>query len=474
MMSNFQLSEQADPNKIFLVKRSELEGRLDPDYYRQFYKEIENTLNNSKYEIKSIADISENIFQGVSRKLTTNTTYTLLKVKNIAKNNKIKFNNIEYVSLENESKILKAKDIISPFIGEAIKKYKFSVFPQLPKKYVVDNNTGVIRLLPNVNPVFVSTFLMSFYGKQQINRLLGGGGVPFIGTYGIKQIKIPIPPKNIQADIVAKMDKAYQNKQHKEQQAQDLLNSIDVYLLGELGIDLPKKIDNSLKSRIFTKKFSDITGERFDADYHKNIYQVINNNLHHSKYKIKDIASISKKIFQGVSRKLTDNTTYTLLKVKNIAQNDKIKFNDIEFIDLKDENKILKTGDIISPFIGEAIKQYKFSVFTKLSKKYTVDNNTGVIRLLPKNNAIFVSSFLMSFYGKQQINKLLGGGGVPFIGTHGIKQIKIPLPPIEKQNQIAEHISQIRDKAKQLQFEAKTELEQAKNEVETMILGGEV
>lgn len=50
----------------------------------------------------------------------------------------------------------------------------------------------------------------------------------------------------------------------------------------------------------------------------------------------------------------------------------------------------------------------------------------------------------------------------------------ISLPPLEKQkqnqNQIAEHISKIREQAKQLQTEAKTGLRQAKKEVETMIL----
>ena len=42
--------------------------------------------------------------------------------------------------------------------------------------------------------------------------------------------------------------------------------------------------------------------------------------------------------------------------------------------------------------------------------------------------------------------------------------------PMEKQSEIAEHIKQIRNKAKQLQKEAVTELENAKQEVEKIIL----
>lgn len=86
------------------------------------------------------------------------------------------------------------------------------------------------------------------------------------------------------------MDKAYQDKQKKEAQAQDLLNGIDNYLLSELGIDLPKKIDNSLKSRMFIKKFSDIEGGRFDSVMA--LYQTTVNNL---KYPLQNLGSILQK-----------------------------------------------------------------------------------------------------------------------------------------------------------------------------------
>jgi restriction endonuclease S subunit len=56
------------------------------------------------------------------------------------------------------------------------------------------------------------------------------------------------------------------------------------------------------------------------------------------------------------------------------------------------------------------------------------------------------------------------------ISQEVLGNIPIILPPLEKQNEIAENITTIREKAKLLQEEAKTELEQAKMEVEKMIL----
>jgi len=52
-----------------------------------------------------------------------------------------------------------------------------------------------------------------------------------------------------------------------------------------------------------------------------------------------------------------------------------------------------------------------------------------------------------------------------------LKKIKVPLPPLEKQNKIVAHINTIRQEAKQLKYEAKEGLEQAKQEVEAIILG---
>jgi type I restriction enzyme S subunit len=57
------------------------------------------------------------------------------------------------------------------------------------------------------------------------------------------------------------------------------------------------------------------------------------------------------------------------------------------------------------------------------------------------------------------------------VNTEMLRNIKIPLPPLEKQTEIADHISALRFQAKQLQQEAQAELERAKIEVERMILG---
>lgn len=52
-----------------------------------------------------------------------------------------------------------------------------------------------------------------------------------------------------------------------------------------------------------------------------------------------------------------------------------------------------------------------------------------------------------------------------------MRKLNIPLPPLEKQNEIANHITALRTKAKQLQLEATNGLETTKQQIEQLILG---
>ncbi len=172
-----------------------------------------------------------------------------------------------------------------------------------------------------------------------------------------------------------------------------------------------------------------------------------------------------------MGRNETSNSTYVLLKVKNILRKNEIDYSDVEFVENVPNSKILRKDDIITPFIGEAIKQIKFSSFNK-EGVYSVDNNVGVIRVNSKiANPIFVCEYLNSILGKIQLNRLIGGGGVPFLGTQAAKRLQVNLPLSSKQSEIAKYISEIRTHANALQNDAKNILEEAKREVEKMILG---
>ena len=97
--------------------------------------------------------------------------------------------------------------------------------------------------------------------------------------------------------------------------------------------------------------------------------------------------------------------------------------------------------------------------------------------LRPRNSSFssnYLFNFLCSGLYRKYIFRYLGGTNINNIGFNKIKSFLIPPPPLEKQTEIADHIAQIRSRAKQLQQEAVEGLEQAKLEVEALLLGDSV
>jgi restriction endonuclease S subunit len=472
MMNEFKLSDGIDKDKIFFVNLSKLEGRIDPNFYTQKYIHLVNKIKSRKYY--KLKDVSESFKNGSTPKggkfLTKGVLYYRSQnfdLFNLKKNT--------FISNEFNKKIdrshCKINDIMLAVVGATLGKIGFINFYE--DEGNINQNVARIRIKSNFFiSKFIAIYLWLDIGQLLIKRNATITAQPYLNNEELGKILIPSICLNIQQDIINMVGKAYLSKQQKEKQAKDLLDSIDIYLLNELGITLPK-IDNSLEKRIFKVNLNEVSSGRFDCNYCSPKYIEILKVINNSKYKIVELKDISMYVFQGIGQNLTKISNNIFLKVKNILNNNEIDFSNTELITEIPVNKILKVNDIVTPFIGEAIKKYKFSVFMKKSNKlnYCVDNNTGVIRLKKQVNAIYVSAFLMSSTGKELINQLIGGGGVPFLGANNAKFLKIPLPPIEKQNEMAEHIQKIRDTAKQLKTEAVQDLKNAKLEVEKMILG---
>ena len=64
----------------------------------------------------------------------------------------------------------------------------------------------------------------------------------------------------------------------------------------------------------------------------------------------------------------------------------------------------------------------------------------------------------------------LGSAGQQRVSSEFFKELIIPKPSIEKQTEIADHITNIRNQVKQLQQEADAIVEEAKERVERMLL----
>ena len=93
-----------------------------------------------------------------------------------------------------------------------------------------------------------------------------GGNYPAITADQLMRILIPIPQSSITKPYRTVLyQSAYAQKKQKEQEANTLLDSIDDYMLTELGIEKPQQKENSIENRIFTTTSSEVFGGRFDS-----------------------------------------------------------------------------------------------------------------------------------------------------------------------------------------------------------------
>ncbi|MDQ5768491.1 restriction endonuclease subunit S [Thiothrix subterranea] len=472
-MSPFELSQAVENLKVFFTNFSDLDGRYDPEFYRSREKLIKNFF----YPLDKISN-SFFIKDGDHDKLPVDAISDELEGKRYLrsqdlKNNEIISANPVYVSSEYFKKMSRCHI----YAGDLL----FSIMASVGATAIVPNGfpscmanraVGILRpkKYSRFLPEYVQVLFNSNVGMALINIQKRGGIQQRINLADIGQLRMPVPDENIQKKIIDIYSNALNLKKEKEVASQSLLDSIDTYLLNELGIIFPRQ-DNSLDERMFFSSVKDVSGGRFDSDFHRVFYKDLTLELL-KKTKVEKIKDISLAVFQGVGKDEVSFSEFKLLKVKNIKQNNEIDFSEIEYIKHVPHRKILCFNDIISPFIGEAIKQYKFSSFVERQGKYTVDNNTGVIRINTSLcNPIYVCDILNSVLVKFQIDRYLGGGGVPFLGASRVKEILIPIVPIEKQNEIAAHIQSIREQAAELQREAVQILEDAKVQIERMILG---
>jgi type I restriction enzyme S subunit len=360
-------------------------------------------------------------------------------------------------------------------------------------------NRGAISLINNMNNIFIAStgfavireindevlreylyiVLRLNFSLIQMEQRSSGGNYPAITEDELKKILIPLPPKEIQQQIVDLYNHAVEEKQAKEQEAKELLTSIDEYLLKELGIVLPKK-NISINNRFYEIKFAHLFGNRYDPYFHQPYFEKAFFEIEKTKYPIKPLKELSVLITSGITP-LAGGDSYTsfnegipFVRSGDIDVDGNIDFKKLLYIKSSVHEGLMKSSkliqnDILIAIVGATIGQvgiYKYEC------EANINQAIALVRLKEDISSNYVKEFMKSSIGQLNLDRLKRPVARANINLEEIASIQIVLPQIEKQNEIAEHIQSIRTKAKQLQEKATEGLEKAKREVERMIEKG--
>lgn len=308
-----------------------------------------------------------------------------------------------------------------------------------------DSLVGITPKLVDVNIYYLNYYLR--FIKKYLEYLAPQSAQKNINLQQLSPTPIVLPPLERQQEIVDIFNVAYQQKQEKETQAKQLLAGIDDYLLSELGITLPEQ-DNSLNKRIFTTKFSKLTGSRFDpvVQFYVDCGE---SELHHNQL-LKSIAVIEKGT--SITKDQVISGIYPV-----IAGGQSSPYS---------HNKLNYNGNVITVSASGA-----YAGFVWYHNNPIFASDCCVI--YSKDESVITTEFISEVlkFKQNDIYKLQQGAGQPHVYGSDLAKISMVIPSLEKQKEIAEKISQIRQEAKQLQEDGANILANAKMWVEQMILG---
>lgn len=471
----YQLADAVNKDRVFLVKRSELEGRLDPS----FNSAKKRNQITSIYPKIPIGKLCYSLTGGTPCK--DNPDFWIGSIPWISPKDFKQFylnDSVDHISEEairDSSTRLVPENSVVIVVRSGVLIHTIPVAVTL-KPMSINQDIKALVFCDKVLPAFAAYYIHVF--QQKILPLVTKHSttVQSINTEQFEKLDLVVPPITIQQNVIAKMNTAYAAKKQKEAQALKLLDSIDTYLLHELGIELPVEEENCISKRMFVHKFSEVSGGRFDPVYFEKRFTDLIQKIQQSSFQFVPLGTVCSLLCSGKTpardEYSEEPTSYPIIKVASYS-GDLIDLQKTNFAVSKQPYTVEK-GDIFvlsaahqADYVGRFVKQLEDDPEIQTSF-------VGELICFRANNTIINPYYLFGLFTSKTFQTLMNRekrGQTSHIYSNDIKHILIPLPPLEKQNEIADHIQTIRDQAKQLRAEAAAGLEQAKREVEAMILG---
>ena len=446
----FKIDSNINTDSAFLISRSLIENRLEPKFYTSKYLNNVIKIKKSKFDVYNLSEVTELISDGTH--FTPNYVdegIKFISVKDVRKS-KIDLSSTKYITLEEADKLDRRckpqiNDVLLTKIGAT---FGFASTVETNERFQIFVSLALLRPNSKILPKYLEVFLNSDLAYIQYERVIKGAGVPDLHLEDIRKIKVPLPSIEEQVSIVSNFQIAFDENIQKENQAKELIQNIDTYLLNELGIDLPIR-DTTFSKRTFEVKWSEISGDRFDAFSFFNNAIKIEGGIYENK-KLRELATVNKG--QSITASNVIEGQYPVIAGGKTSPYSHNQFN------YEGKTITVSASGAYSGYVwyhNEPIFASDCAVIkSKEENVITMDYLSEILKLKQ-----------IEIYGLQQ------GAGQPHVYPSDLIKLNIPVPPIDIQERITTHIFELREKAKQLETEAKEVLDNAKKEIEKMIIG---
>jgi restriction endonuclease S subunit len=451
------------------VKRGDLEDRWDAAYL------VAAGTVRFRYPAKRIAELCSDVFQGVMIKPGSEADPLVLKVKNLKGDHGIDFANLPNSTGVPDKKLLRKHDLISPFIGEAIKLINFSVFEGEKDKFTIDGNVGVMR--PDTTQIsarFLQGWFQTQPGRDQILRSVGGGATPFLGTGHANKLEVPVPPLKIQQQLVIDLDVARAARDAKLVAAGATLHGLDAFILGELGMTLPPP-ETVLP---FAIRLSDAAHARVDTEYHSPRFRRLRAIIENGPYEAMSIADLCLPLITGFAAGGGDQADEAEglphLRPTNVTADGEITLSGSKYVPVSDvtAGDTIKPREVLFNNTNSSLWVGKAAVFD-LPGICACSNHMTRLRLRnAQHSPVYLAALLnalrsIGYFAALATNFNNQAG----INSDALSALRIPVPPPAVQIAIAAEVDRRRAEARRLRAEARAGWAAAQQAFEDALLG---
>lgn len=437
--------------QCFFVTKSQLEGRLDPEFYRPEIMTIEEKVRSQSN--KRLRHFMLRVSSGATPSVKEEAKFysdaengiPFLRVQNLQTNCELSLGDVRYINKDtHENMLLRSQVVESDLLVKITGVGRMAIASVAPRGFVGNTNQHMVVI--KTSGLETSEYLANYLNLDVVEKLASrrstGGTRPALDYPALKSIPI------IEGLDFSLIKEAEVLKQQKDAEAKALLDGIDDYLLGKLGIAAYKGDDN-LNSRVFIISMSNISGDKWAPYWTRNKSRKVGTGIYPN-ISLKEIARISKG--QSITKDSIVNGNYLV-----IAGGQTSPYN---------HNVCNTCGESITVSASGAYSGYvwyhNYPIFA---------SDCTVLETFDKTVISTLYLFEVLKLKQNEIYMLQQGAGQPHVYPQDLARIKIPIPDVNIQNTIVNHISETRTKAKQLQQEGEAILSAAKAEVEKMILG---
>jgi restriction endonuclease S subunit len=476
-MKLYTISKSLNPKRVFILQKSELEKRFDPFFYVPELLELERKVLAKKP--KKLRDYVVSVSSGATPKTTETELYyaekengiPFLRVQNLSPTGVLEFEDCKYINHETHNGMLKrsqvsAGDLLVKITGVG----RMAVASVAPEGFIgnINQHVCVIKTGSKEISETLAAFLNSDIGEKLASRRSAGGTRPALDYPALLSIPI-IEDKR----ILQITNKVIEQKQKNEAEAEKLLSSIDEYLLKELGITLPIPVENTLKNRMFIAKVSELSGSRFDPHFNKTYFKEVFKSFSKSKFNVTRIKDVLEYIKTGTTPHqrldpFAESDGVVFLRNTNLKKYH-IDLSDTKFVKTEFANELTysEKGEVIMCIAGTV----GLSAINDIEKPISINQNVSALKFFEERiNPVFASYWFNTNIFLELTKRACSVATIFYLNNDNLKLLPIPIPPLDKQKEIADHITAIRQQAQQLKDKTKELLKKASEEIEEILL----